>query len=204
MKTKSRSSRIDASCSSRVMCSSGGGRLDGGIWDAKGGIDILEANGAVVGGIRVASGFHGAVLRSKILESRSSLALLLPHLEPSVRGGSCSMGLCKLGMCVGAVPKGVPRPPPAATFGLAFFSRLGLLTRRPVMVVSVMWVRSVVRFSPITLPPAPGRFVVRREPVGTAVGCVCGCGGGGAVRSVLLRGRVVGSRAVPRREDSGG
>lgn len=196
MKTKSRSSRIDASCSSRLMCSSGGGRLDGGIWDAKGGIDILEANGAVVGGISVASGFHGAVLRSKILESRSSLALLLPRLKLSVCGGSCSMG-----MCVGAVPKGVPRPPPVATFGLAFFSRLGLLTRRPVMVVSVMWVRSVVRFSPITLPPA--RFVVRRDPVGTAVGCVCGCGGG-AVRSVLLRGRVVGSRAVPRREDSGG
>lgn len=202
MKTKSRSSRIDASWSSRFMCSSGGGRFDGGIWDAKGGIDILEANGAVVGGISVASGFHGAVPRSNILESRASLALFLPCLKFSTCGLSRAMGLCKLSMCVGAVPRGVPRPPPLATFGLAFFSRFGLLVRRPVMVVSVMWVRSVVRFSPIMLPPVPARFAVRREPVGTAVGC--GCDGGGAVRSVLLRGRVVVSRAVPRREDSGG
>lgn len=53
--------------------------------------------------------------------------------------------------------------------------------------------------------PVAARFV-RRDPVGTAVGCgcACACGGGGAVRSVLLRGRVVVSRAVPRREDSGG
>lgn len=138
MKTKSKSSRIDASWRSRLMCSSGGGRLDGGIWDAKGGIDILEANGAVVGGISVASGFHGAVLRSNILESRSSLALFLPRLRLSTCGLSRAVGSCNLGMCVDVVPKGVPRPPPLATFGLAFFSRLGLLARRPVMIVSVM------------------------------------------------------------------
>lgn len=47
--------------------------------------------------------------------------------------------------------------------GLAFFSRaVGLLARRPVMVVSVMWVRSVVRFSPMMVP-AGFRAAVRRE-----------------------------------------
>lgn len=138
MKTKSKSSRIDASWSSRLMCSSGGGRLDGGIWDAKGGIDILEANGAVVGGINVASGFHGAVLRSNKSESRSSLTLFLPRLKLSTCGLSSAMDSCNLGMCANVVPKGVPRPPPLTTFGLAFLSRFGLLARRPVMMVSVM------------------------------------------------------------------
>lgn len=59
--TNRRSSRIEASCSSRLICSSGGGRFDGGIWLASGGIETREARGAVVGGINVASGFQGAV-----------------------------------------------------------------------------------------------------------------------------------------------
>lgn len=134
MNTNRRSSRIEASCSSRLICSSGGGRFDGGIWLASGGIETREARGAVVGGINVASGFQGTVWTNEQVSQ-----------TVFIRGGG-----------------GVPRPA-LAMLGLAFFSRVvGLLARRPVMVVSVMWVRSVVRFSPMMVP-AGFRAVVRRE-----------------------------------------
>lgn len=63
MKTKRRSSRIEASWSSRVIDSRGGGRFVAGIEEARGGIEIREARGAVVGGIKLASGFHGTEVK---------------------------------------------------------------------------------------------------------------------------------------------
>lgn len=163
------------------MFSRGGGRFEAGIWEDRGGIETLEANGAVVGGINAASGFHGAVLLSNKSERRPSSFLRLLSLLPSMEIGICPV-----------VPEGVPRPP-LLTFGLAFFSRPGLLALRPVIVVSVMCVRSVVRFSPMIVP-APLRFAVRRDPVPVV-------GSGGVARSPA-RGREAVSRALRRVESA--
>lgn len=54
-----------ASCASRDSSASGRGCTEGGAWDASGGIEIRDANGAEVCGKRVASGSHGAVKRHK-------------------------------------------------------------------------------------------------------------------------------------------
>lgn len=50
-----------ASCASNDSSDSGLGCTEAGACNANGGIDIREANGAEVSGIRVASGSHGAV-----------------------------------------------------------------------------------------------------------------------------------------------
>jgi len=61
MKTKSKSSRMAASCTSKDKSCNRGGCTDCGASDARGGIETLDANGAVVYGTIVASGCHGAV-----------------------------------------------------------------------------------------------------------------------------------------------
>ena len=62
IKTNNRSSRIEASWRPRVISSKAGGEQEVGSWDARGATEMRDASGAVVGGIRVASGFHGAEL----------------------------------------------------------------------------------------------------------------------------------------------
>jgi len=42
------------------MSSKAGGQQEVGSWDARGATEMRDASGAVVGGINVASGFHGA------------------------------------------------------------------------------------------------------------------------------------------------
>lgn len=84
-----------ASCSPRVIWSSGGGRLAGGSCDARGGIEILDASGAVVGAISVASGFQGTRLHHtsnqpscpSISSPFSSFNLPIPKLGLSSPGG---------------------------------------------------------------------------------------------------------------------
>jgi len=60
MNTKSKSSRSEASCISRGIPSSDTGAFEDGSADDSGGIDILEAKGADVEGMREASGRHSA------------------------------------------------------------------------------------------------------------------------------------------------
>src|SRR5690606_28094767 len=84
MNTNNRSSRIAASCSPNDIWSSGGGRLAGGSCDASGGIEILDASGAVVGAISAASGFHGTTSHDTAISRHPhSSNPPTPHVTPN-------------------------------------------------------------------------------------------------------------------------
>lgn len=97
MSTNKRSCMIDASCSSNDMPSSDGGCSESGSEENSGGIDMREANGALVGGIRDAVGCQTASARREpwsTSRDNAHLKSLQPAREAPVSSGSPSAARC--------------------------------------------------------------------------------------------------------------